>query len=234
MGLYDDVANIKMMKEKSGADKVFYLGWSQGTVQMFYGLAHREEEFFADNLYKFVAMAPCTYVPEDGPESYFEDSLYEYPSFGVYDLYGPNWDDEFAQICDSQSYTACDYGACYDCQAMSVQSETHWWQNAYTQRFQEYAPNYNDGEREAELIDIASIDKVPIVLMSGTYDMTCPYATAQETAGIIGDAIEHFETFEYEDHGFFGQANDEGFMNLLISFLQIPAESQSQPLNFIE
>ena len=28
MGIYDDVANIKMMKERSGAEKVFYLGWS--------------------------------------------------------------------------------------------------------------------------------------------------------------------------------------------------------------
>jgi len=32
MGIYDDVANIKTIKEHSGAEKVFYLGWSQGTV----------------------------------------------------------------------------------------------------------------------------------------------------------------------------------------------------------
>lgn len=32
MGIYDDVANIKAIKEKSGADKAFYLGYSQGTV----------------------------------------------------------------------------------------------------------------------------------------------------------------------------------------------------------
>ena len=73
--------------------------------------------------------------------------------------------------------------------------------------------------RHAELIPLESIDKVPIVLMSGTADVTCPYETAQETAKIIGDAIEHFETFEYEDHGFFGQANDDEFMDLLTSFL---------------
>ena len=62
MGIYDDVANIKKMKEVSGADKVFYIGYSQGTIQMFYALAHKnlEEEFFADSLHKFVAFAPCT------------------------------------------------------------------------------------------------------------------------------------------------------------------------------
>lgn len=32
MGAYDDVANIKAIKEQSGADKIFYIGYSQGTV----------------------------------------------------------------------------------------------------------------------------------------------------------------------------------------------------------
>lgn len=40
MGLYDDAANIEMIKEKAGVDKLFYIGYSQGTIQMFYGLAH--------------------------------------------------------------------------------------------------------------------------------------------------------------------------------------------------
>ena len=115
MGIYDDVANIKMMKERSGADKVFYLGWSQGTVQMFYGLAHREEEFFADSLYKFVAMAPCTICPVDGPESYWDDTLFAIPSIGVYDLYGPNWDSEYVEICDELGHKACNYAYCTDC-----------------------------------------------------------------------------------------------------------------------
>ena len=30
MGIYDDVANILKIKELSGADKVFYIGYSQG------------------------------------------------------------------------------------------------------------------------------------------------------------------------------------------------------------
>ena len=32
MGLYDDTANIRMIKEETGADKIFYLGYSQGTL----------------------------------------------------------------------------------------------------------------------------------------------------------------------------------------------------------
>ena len=61
---------------------------------MFYGLVHKEEEFFADSLYKFVAMAPCTIAPEAGPESYWDETLFSISSVGVYDLYGPNWDSE--------------------------------------------------------------------------------------------------------------------------------------------
>lgn len=70
--------------------------------------------------------------------------------------------------------------------------------------------------------------------MSGTYDVTCPYATAQETAKILGDIVEHFETIEGEDHGYFGQANDEWFMNKLISFLQIPEDEKSAKVDVAE
>ena len=67
---------------------------------MLYALSHLEEEFFADNIYKFVAFAPCTYVGEDGPESYWDDTLFSYPSVGVYELCGANWDTDQAKICD--------------------------------------------------------------------------------------------------------------------------------------
>ena len=61
MGLYDDVANITAIKKATGFDKIFYLGYSQGTAQMFYGLSHMESEFHADNMYKAVLLAPCFY-----------------------------------------------------------------------------------------------------------------------------------------------------------------------------
>ena len=60
MGLYDDKANISFIKEKANQDKIFYIGYSQGTVQMFYALSHIEESFLTDNLIKFIALAPCS------------------------------------------------------------------------------------------------------------------------------------------------------------------------------
>ena len=38
MGLYDDPANVKLVKQKSGQEKIFYIGYSQGTGQMHYSL----------------------------------------------------------------------------------------------------------------------------------------------------------------------------------------------------
>jgi lysosomal acid lipase/cholesteryl ester hydrolase len=62
MGLYDDTANITKIRNENGGDKVFYIGYSQGTVQMHYGLAHLESSFHADNVHKVVQIAPC-FVP---------------------------------------------------------------------------------------------------------------------------------------------------------------------------
>jgi len=59
MGLYDDTANISMIKDVTGAEKVFFIGYSQGTIQMFYSLAHLHDSFHVDNTYKFIALAPC-------------------------------------------------------------------------------------------------------------------------------------------------------------------------------
>ena len=100
---------------------------------------------------------------------------------------------------------------------MSVQSEIHWWQNTYQNRFQEYAPAYDVGETSQPLIDIASIDKIPIAMLVGTADQTCPYAQAEITRDTIGDMVVHFESIPDQDHGYFGSANDEWFMNLLYS-----------------
>ena len=46
----------------------------------------------------------------------------------------------------------------------------------------EFAPDWQKGQKEMPLIDIAGIKKVPISMLVGTSDTMCPYATAQQTA----------------------------------------------------
>ena len=38
MGVYDDTANIEFIKRQIGEEKIYYMGYSEGTVQMFYAL----------------------------------------------------------------------------------------------------------------------------------------------------------------------------------------------------
>merc|ERR1719237_1082291 len=100
MGRCDDPAFIRKVKEVSGAEKVYYIGYSQGSIQMFYGLSHLEEEFYADNLHMFIAFAPCTiYNVGETPESFYESTIYKLPDIGVYSLYGPNWESDYEKVC---------------------------------------------------------------------------------------------------------------------------------------
>ena len=105
MGIYDDVANIKMIKKETGVGKVTYIGYSQGTIQMLYALAKMEETFFVDNLNQFVALAPCT-LSGSSDRADYENSTFKYEDIGVY-AYKTDWSDggaAFQKDCD----TVCD------------------------------------------------------------------------------------------------------------------------------
>ena len=62
-----------MIKQQSGADKIFYIGYSQGTLQINYGLAYLEG-FFANNLYKVVELAPCYVTSGDTNADKFDET----------------------------------------------------------------------------------------------------------------------------------------------------------------
>ena len=53
-------------------------------------------------------------------------------------------------------------------------------QGAILERFQEYAPNWNEGEKETELVDVSKIDKIPMAFFIATDDTLCTRSTADE------------------------------------------------------
>ena len=59
MGDYDLPAEISYVLEKTGKEKLAYIGHSQGTTQLFYALSHNEE-FFKDKISVFIALGPVT------------------------------------------------------------------------------------------------------------------------------------------------------------------------------
>ena len=64
MGKYDIKAFIDHIapKPEDGEQKrVAFIGYSQATFQMFYGLTTMEEEYYGDRIHRFIALAPCIY-----------------------------------------------------------------------------------------------------------------------------------------------------------------------------
>lgn len=57
MGKYDLFAQIKYIKKVTGVSKLGYVGYSQGTLQMFYALAEFESRLVED-VYGFAAITP--------------------------------------------------------------------------------------------------------------------------------------------------------------------------------
>jgi lysosomal acid lipase/cholesteryl ester hydrolase len=62
MGQYDIPASLDYISALTGIEKIAYVGHSQGTTQMFYGLANWED-YYKDKISIFVALAPVTMLP---------------------------------------------------------------------------------------------------------------------------------------------------------------------------
>ena len=106
LGLYDDSAMIRKIQEETQQSKVNYIGYSMGTTQMFYGLTQREEDFYAENLNKFIALAPCVYFEHTEYDQYV-NGYGEYRKLGINVIYGPNWEQHTKDICANMSEDWC-------------------------------------------------------------------------------------------------------------------------------
>lgn len=148
------------------AEKLTYVGYSQGTTQMFAGLTQLEGSFFAERLTKAIMLAPCLWQAPSGMSSYR----------GIFPTYrekGLNtwWGEDFIEVAEIVCDEAPDSMACtgvYPYPGMmvnSLKSQEYWAQLAAVGRFQEYIPNY---ETASSIISplirpgLASINKVPI------------------------------------------------------------------------
>ena len=108
MGLYDVRANIEFAVSQSSFEKAFYIGYSQGTVQMFYSLAMLESEFHAANTYKVLAMAPCFETSNALTYDLYAVAWGALASMGVYAVNGPNETADQTTVCDAQG-AACSW-----------------------------------------------------------------------------------------------------------------------------
>jgi pimeloyl-ACP methyl ester carboxylesterase len=220
MGLYDSVANIEAITAAAGVEKMFYVGYSQGTIQMHYGLAHLESTFYADHLHKAVMLAPC-FVPHVPNWTKFEANrtIMDLQQSGVYALYGPNWEEDLKVICRDFWGVLCEYYSHSDSQGLSVRSEQYWVMNGLTDRFQEFAYYWADGITETTLVDVSNIKQVPIAFFTATNDEVCPHKTANLYIPQFQSETTQIDV-EGEGHLWFASyANTDWFMVNLIEQL---------------
>ena len=173
MGKYDAPAQITKVKEQTGWEKILYLGYSQGTTQMFYGLSKFEESFYADNLLKFGAFAPCIRFKADS-EKYWKRTEFRYAGMGIYHEGGPYQVGNIEKICTHMPWNCKLTAEKIMMQPSSIQSTLHYAQCAIEKRFQEYSPTYENGDKQTALIPLDSIDKIPIAMWVGGQDNLCP------------------------------------------------------------
>ena len=198
---------------------------------MFYALAKMEDEFFADNLFTFAAIDPCTLALTDGDRMYTE-GLFHFKDYGIFAIGGPNWDQDLKTICANFDEEICEYATDLDeGQPVSLNTEVHWAQNTMLGRFQEYIPDYTEVVEEADLVDISKIKKVPITLWSGLLDETCSNAQAHITVDTIGERVTYFRTVPWADHVYWGDPLTNGVYKELEARL-IDPEKKSYPLDF--
>ena len=107
----------------------------------------------------------------------------------------------------------------YENEPTGVKNQIHWIQNAYARRFQEYAPNWFEGETETDLIPLENISGLDITMLVGDNDYYCPATTAQSTADQIGEAVESVQILEGFDHGTFYYTNSEDFTERVLRAL---------------
>ena len=101
MGDIDSPAFIDYIRKTTGQPKISYIGHSQGTTQMFYGLA-TNEEYFKERLNCFIALAPAIRL-DNSDIANFLNVLARFDWFlesklaevGIHELFGKGWEYEF-------------------------------------------------------------------------------------------------------------------------------------------
>ena len=238
MGLYDDPANIDMITAKTGHDKIYYIGYSQGTIQMIYGLSHNED-YLSQKIIKAILLAPCKiangFKLDDGKPNlpFYENNDFKLQDLGVYAIKGPNWVRDLIKICENLGSEYCHMltMASPGIEAYSTQNELLIDMGFIEQRFQEWTPDYKIGTH-TDLVPIDTISKVPIVMLAGTHDEVCSYSHAEQLRDEIA-TVEKFVTIVGEGHIFFTYAADSEFVGHITDALHHEGELEQEALEFL-
>lgn len=159
----DDKAEIEYISDLLGGEKLHYIGYSQGTVQMHYALATDTESWYKDRLHRAILFSPCFIA--SGPElDVFTQPVYEFVSqqlknFGIYKFNLPTWTTNDIISLDfdlTNPIKMLDFvkTAVDNVQAVSVKSQEHWIKNHLKNGFYEWRDTWEEYTDKA-LIDVS-------------------------------------------------------------------------------
>ena len=97
-------------------------------------------------------------------------------------------------------------------------------------RYQEFAPNYLQGETKTDLIDLSKIKTVPVTIWTGLLDDVCAHTQALITKEEIGERATYLRTVPWGTHTYWGGPAAEGLYKELEERLINP-EKKSYPIN---
>ena len=225
MGMYDDPANISAIKKATGQDKIQYIGYSQGTVQMHYALAHDEDNFYGESLHRVIQLAPCFYpnVPNIIWNTISAGTM-RLHEFGVHSLFGKNWEQDLKTICDNvDAFTCSHYRGLTGSQPISVKSEQYWAQLGMNNGFYEPVTmeQWANGVYHGDAIDVSKINQVPMSFFIGGSDNLCKASFANEYISQMHTTTEVW-TISGKEHSYFSGDNyTASFMNHLVQHLDL-------------
>lgn len=234
MGIHDVPAMINKIKEVSGADKVTYIGYSQGNALMHYGLSKLEDDFYSANLARFISMATCVF--DQGRSGSWKKSARKWKKFykaGVYHA-GGDLEETAEKICERWGWESnpCEE-AWWEAEDDEEHIGRHAWDNEIyndqiwiMKRWQEPIP-YEDwvkpvskgGVRETELVD-DNVTTVPLTFFVAKDDDLCP---PQMNKSLFEHASVQ-EKFWYEqpnaDHSFFHIIDGNTFLSKVVAAIE--------------
>ena len=235
MAKYDIPAMITEVKRITEKKKLSYIGYSQGAGQMFTALADRDLKI-KESLHKFIALSPCVMLNVTGKdEKFFEEGLYRFEEKGIYAYKGPDWEDDLTKICEEFDSEVCleftnhstkEHVLGVEYQPTSMKNLRYWWQNGFMNRYQEYAPNYNEGKKLTRSIGIDDIGKgVSIAMFVPRNDEKCPFHPMSDIK------VDHIRWYEGDEkHGHFSSFKDTEFIIELTEQLSKGRELQTESI----
>lgn len=75
--------------------------------------------------------------------------------------------------------------------------------------------------QHSQVVDVTTIDKVPIAAILADQDVTCPFETSMKYIPTLGENVS-IHIVPGEDHMYFQYAQSKQYVDMLISELQIP------------